>query len=117
MPNPTIIHPSSTRINHFMGLADLYMKYDQPPTFIVEPDMKHEYCPDAYMINEKDEQVCIELQLSKVSNKKIQEKVDGFVNSYRDGKHFAKKLYIVTDHRFDFDCKDSEFSVEIHPWI
>jgi hypothetical protein len=115
MPNPTIIHPNSTRTNHFLGIADLYMRYGQPPTFVVEPDMKHDYHPDAYMITPNQEQICVELQLSKVSSRKIQEKVNGFMDSYREGKHHAKKLHLVTDHRFDFD-HHGEFSVEIHPW-
>jgi hypothetical protein len=110
MPNPTIIHPNSTRTNHFLAIADFFIRIGQPDIYEVEPDLKHNYRPDAYTILNQ-EQVAIEIQLSHVSNKKIQEKIEGFVDSFKKGKHQAKRLWLVTDRPFKYTVP-SGFIVE-----
>ena len=101
MPNPTIIHPNSTRTNHFLAIADFYIRIGQPPIYEVEPDLKHDSRPDAYTII-NGEHIWVEVQLSHKANKVIQEKIDGFVESHQRGKHGAKKMWLVTDRPFRF---------------
>jgi hypothetical protein len=101
MPNPTIIHPNSTRTNHFLAITDFYIRIGQPDIYEVEPDIKHDYRPDAYTII-KGEHICIEIQLSHKSNKVIQEKINGFVSSHKTNKHQARKMWLVTDRPFKF---------------
>jgi hypothetical protein len=113
MPNPTLIHPSSTRTNHFLGLVDFYIRIGQPEIYEVEPDLKHSYCPDAYTIV-NGEPVIVELQLSHKSNKTIQEKINGFVSSY--SIHKAKKMWLVTDRKFKYEVPRG-FEVEVLPVI
>lgn len=100
MPNPTLIHPNSTRINHFLALVDFYIFIGQPDIYQVEPDLKHSYSPDVYTILD-NEHIIIEMQLSNKSNKVMQEKVNGFVDSYVRGKHAAKRMWIVSDKKYN----------------
>jgi competence CoiA-like predicted nuclease len=113
MPNPTIIHPNSTRTNHFLAITDFYIRIGQPTIYEVEPDLKHDYRPDAYTVL-KNEHIAVEVQLSHTSNKKMQEKVDGFIDSHKKGKHAARKLWLVTDRPFKYKVTDG-YQVEVIP--
>lgn len=113
MPNPTIIHPTSTRTNHFLAIADFYIRIGQPQIYEVEPDLKHDWRPDAYTII-KGEHIAIEIQLSHKSNKVIQEKINGFADSHRRGLHQARKMWLVTDRPFKFTVPVG-YDVEVLP--
>lgn len=115
MPNPTRIHPHSAKTNHFLGIADVYLRYGQPKHFLVEPELKgHPYQPDAYMIYNNKE-IVVELQLSHTSEKKIQEKVDNFVDSGDKGYHSANTLWIISDLKWKAKIKNG-YSLEYIPW-
>ena len=100
MPNPTIIHPQSNKINHFLGIVDIYINLDQPKVFEVEPIINDEYRPDAYVRVIGDTPVLIELQRTLISIKRMQEKVDAFVKAYNKKEHDAKTLWIVSDTEY-----------------
>lgn len=100
MPNPTIIHPRSRSREHFLAIADFYIAAECPSTFIVEPDLKCDYRPDIYYRDQEGTSYVVEVQLSKVSNKVMQEKYDKFVTSYRQKKHDAKMILIVSDREY-----------------
>jgi len=93
MPNPTIIPPSSGRLLHFLGIADVYISLEQPPVFVVEPDMSKEYRPDAYVRLKNGATAVVEYQRSRISTPKMQEKVDQFV------KYGKVKTMLVYTHR------------------
>jgi hypothetical protein len=100
MPNPTIIHPQSNKINHFLGIVDLYIKLGQPKIFEVEPVINDEYRPDAYFRLSDGTPVLIELQRTLVSTKRMQEKVEAFAKAFLKKQHDAKTLWIVADTEY-----------------
>ena len=95
MPNPTLINIQSSKTQHFLGLVDVYIRLGRPEIYEVEPVVNENYRPDAYTrIN--GEPVVIELQRSTVSAKKMQAKVDAFVESHIRRQHDAKTLWIIS---------------------
>lgn len=95
MPNPTLIHPKGVKIDHYLKIVDFYIHVGCPPIFVPEPNYKN-YKPDAYMHDKKDNPICVEIQLTPISNNKMQKKIDEFVSTY--GKeHDAKILLLVSD--------------------
>lgn len=95
MPNPTICHPESQNIRHFLGIAEIYLYLGQPSVFEVEPQVNANYRPDAYVRCE--EPMIVEYQRSKITIKKMQEKIDLFAKSCQNGEHDAKTLWVVSD--------------------
>lgn len=102
MTNPSMIHPQSNKIAHFLGLADLYIHMNQPKIFEVEPIINDEYRPDIYTrLHDADNTaVLIELQRTLISVKRMQEKVDQFAKAYHKKEHDAKTLWIVADSEY-----------------
>jgi hypothetical protein len=98
MPNPSLVHSKSVKINHHLKVADVFITFGCPETFLLEPVLGH-YRPDAYMIVE-DVHSCIEVQITPISKKKMQEKVDNFVAT-SGIDHSAKTLYLFSDYRYD----------------
>jgi hypothetical protein len=110
MPDPPIIHPRSTRINHFLKIADLYIELGKPNHYDVEPPFNN-YRPDVYAtIGEIS--VCIEVQLTRVAKRKIQSKVDRFVRSYYLGEHKARVIWIYTEKTYDLKAPNGIFTVK-----
>lgn len=101
MPNPTLIPPSSGRIEHFLGIADVYLSLGMPPTFVVEPDLSKAYKPDAYVKTEKGAIAVIEYQRSRISNTKMQEKLDQFVDAFKKKEHSVKTVIIYAYKPYD----------------
>lgn len=99
MPNPTIIPPSSGRIEHFLGIADVYLALGMPPVFVVEPDMSKEYKPDAYVRMPDNAAAVIEYQRSRISNTKMQEKVDLFMQTF--GEHKTRTMLIYATKPYE----------------
>jgi hypothetical protein len=61
----------------------------------VEPNIDETYRPDAYTRLKNEQPALVEVQRSHVSNKIMQGKVDGWVDTFRRGKHDARTLIIV----------------------
>lgn len=110
MPNPTLIHPESSKTRHFLAIADFYIRIGQPEKYEVEPYFDDEYRPDAYTVL-AGEPILVEIQRSHISHKTMQGKVDGFVRTFQEGKHAARKLWIVSDETFRVTSPD-DFTVE-----
>ena len=100
MPNPALIHTQSAKLKHYLGLVDIYLTLDKPEVYEIEPYFSADYRPDV-RTKLLDTSVLIEYQRSIVSNKKMQDKVDAFVTTNKQGLHDAKSLLIVTDYRYD----------------
>lgn len=113
MPNPTIIHPNSTRTKHFLAIADFYIRIGRPSYYEVEPDFD-EYRPDVYMMRDR-KMISVEVQLTHISTNKMQNKVDNWANTYIKGLHQSKKLWIVTDVLYNLEVPEG-FEVEFHKW-
>jgi hypothetical protein len=58
------------------------------------------YRPDVYMKDRKNNPVCVEIQLTHISAKKMQTKIDQFVSEYNK-EHDAKIMLLVTDNNYD----------------
>jgi hypothetical protein len=99
MPNPSVIHPQSPKIQHYLGIADLYIQIGQPKVYEVEPKVNDEYSPDAYTRLD-GEAILIELQRTVISQKRMQQKVDAFAESFIRKQHDAKTLWIVSDYEY-----------------
>lgn len=112
-----MIHPNSTRTRHFLAIAEFFIRIGQPRTYIVEPDLNCEYYrPDVYMEwGEAKEHIIIEVQLTHISTKKMQQKVDNWVKSYKEKRHYAKKMWIVSDNLYHLTAPTG-FEVEYHKW-
>lgn len=95
MPNPSIIHPESQNIRHFLGLVDLYIQLGKPEVYEIEPIVNASYRPDVYM--HSPHPILVEYQRSKITIKKMQEKVDHFEKSFHANEHDAKTLWILSD--------------------
>jgi competence CoiA-like predicted nuclease len=108
-----MIHPNSTRTKHFLAIADFYDRIGKPQTYIVEPNLKYDYRPDVYM-EYKGEHVVVEIQLTHISTKRMQEKVDMWISGYGE-KHHAKIMWVVTDVLYKLEVP-SGFDIQFHQW-
>lgn len=97
-----MIHPESTRIRHFLAITDFYIRIGKPANFVVEPDVGPDYRPDLY-VELNQEPVLVEVQRSHIAHRTMQQKVDGFVKSHKDGYHQARKLWIASDEHYKVD--------------
>jgi hypothetical protein len=103
MPNPALMHTESSKRQHALAVVDTYIHLGKPKHFDVEPNFDAKYRPDAYTTL-RGKKVVIEVQRSHISNKKMQDKVDGFVRTHREGKHEACIMYVVTDENFNISA-------------
>lgn len=103
MPNPTLIHPRTVKIDHYLKIVDFYISMNCPEKFLPEPTLG-EYKPDVYFIDGKGKHVCVEIQLTPITKKKMQKKLDQFVSSHHQRKHDAYILLIVSDKEYTLDC-------------
>lgn len=93
-----MIHTQSSKINHYLGLADIYIRLGCPEYFIIEHHIENgAYIPDA-VTKLGEHKVLIELQRSVISESKMQDKVDNFVKYY--SCHGSKYLWIFTDKEY-----------------
>ena len=99
MPNPTIIHPESAKIRHYLAIAQFFIDIGQPEIYEIEPQFDREYVPDVYTRID-GVPIMVEIQRSHCSHRKMQGKVNGFVRTYLEGKHDAKTLWIVSNERY-----------------
>jgi hypothetical protein len=98
MPNPAVLHTRSIKIDHHLKIVDFYIHAGMPKVFQVEPNWK-KYKPDVYMKDLKGNPICVEVQITPISTKKMQTKIDEFVSSY--GKeHDAKVMLLVSNQEY-----------------
>ncbi|UTC25184.1 hypothetical protein Bfsp1_28 [Cytobacillus phage Bfsp1] len=96
--NPSHIHHKSNKIDHHLKIVDFYIALGCPKDFIIEP-LLGDYEPDIFMKDRNGKSICVEIQLTKISSKKMQEKIDLYVKEY--GKeHDSKTFVIVSNYRF-----------------
>lgn len=104
-----MIHPRSAKLEHFLGLVDLFIELGQPEIYQIEPAISDEYQPDVYLRN--PEPVIVEYQRTRITNKRMQDKVDAFVYSAQQKKHDARVLWIVSDYIYTVKAPPS-FTIE-----
>lgn len=96
MPNPATLHHRSIKIDHHLKIVDFFIHVGCPKTFHVEPNYKS-YKPDVYMHNQKGIPVCVEVQLTPISHKKMENKTIEFMTSHKKKEHDAVVLLLVSD--------------------
>lgn len=62
----------------------------------IEPQITDNYRPDVYT-KVNDTPIIIEYQRTRISQKRIDEKIDAFIHSFVQRKHGCKTLWIVSD--------------------
>lgn len=110
MPNPATLHHRSIKIDHHLKIVDFYIHMGLPVDFKPEPAFPS-YKPDVYMKDQKGNPICVEIQITKISAKKMQTKVDEFVKSYGKKEHDAKILLVVTDSEYNKLVVPSGFKI------
>lgn len=99
MPNPTLIHPKTVKIDHYLKIVDVFIAAGCPETFLPEP-VFGEYRPDAYLKDNKDNPICVEVQLTPISTKRMQSKIDQFECEF-GREHDAKIMLLVSNNNYD----------------
>lgn len=110
MPNPATLHHRSIKINHHLKIVDFYIHMGKPETFIPEPNYPS-YKPDVYMKDQKGNPICVEIQITKISAKRMQAKMDEFVKSYGKKEHDSRIMLVVTDSQYDKLVVPSGFKI------
>jgi hypothetical protein len=95
--NPSPIHHRSNKIDHTLKIVDFFIEYGQPNDFVIEPTFGT-YEPDVYF-TDRNNKICVELQLTPISNKKMQEKINQFVSEH-GRKHTAKIFLLCSNHTY-----------------
>ena len=98
MPNPATLHSRSIKIDHHLKIVDFYIHAGMPEVFVPEPNFKN-YKPDVYMKDKTGKAICVEIQLTPISTKRMQQKIDEFVSTF--GKeHDARIMLLVSDNEY-----------------
>ena len=96
--NPSPIHHKSNKINHYLKIVDYFISESCPEYFAVEP-LLGSYEPDVLYKDHFNRSVCVEIQLTKISNKRMQDKIDRFVKECGI-THDSKLLVLVSDFNY-----------------
>jgi hypothetical protein len=98
MPNPATLHSRSIKIDHHLKIVDFYIHSGMPEVFIPEPNFKN-YKPDVYMKDKQGIPICVEIQLTPISTKRMQAKIDEFVSTYKK-EHDAQVMLLVSNNEY-----------------
>lgn len=109
MPNPAILHHRSVKLEHYLKIVDFYIHTGCPKHFTPEPNWKI-YKPDVYMKDRMGNDICVEIQITHISTKKVQTKIEQFVSTYGT-EHSARVMLLVTNNSYDKVVMPSGFSL------
>lgn len=90
--NPSPIHHKSNKIDHHLKIVDFFIQAGCPDNFIIEP-MLGKYEPDIFFKDKNNKTICVEIQITPISNKKMQKKIDDFVFEF--GKNHDSKIFVL----------------------
>lgn len=107
--NPAHIHPNSNKINHQLKILDYYIEVNQPKQCVIEPILGG-YEPDLMYKDNMNRTVCVEIQLTKISKKRMQEKINRFIAEYGIN-HDSKILYICSTIKYNDLKTKNEFKI------
>jgi hypothetical protein len=97
--NPTHINHKSNKIDHHLKIVDFYIQSGTPDNFLIEPQLG-KYEPDIFFKDKSNNTVCVEIQITPISIKKMQEKVNVFVSEF--GKNHDSKTFVL--------CSNNEYN-------
>lgn len=101
------INHRSVHINHHLKIVDAYIKMNCPKNFDVERIFGI-YEPDIYTID-KSHLLCVEIQLTQISNKKMQQKINQFMAEF--DKHKSRVFYLMSDYKYTKLTIDDRFQL------
>ena len=81
-----------------MSIVDFFIKEGSPDKFLVEP-IFGAYEPDIYFEDKSGKQICVEIQLTPISNKKMQKKVNDFVSEFKKN-HMSNTLVLCSNYDY-----------------
>lgn len=111
--NPSHIHHKSNKIDHYLKIVDFYIKENCPEIFVIEPILGS-YEPDIYFKDKSGKSICVEIQITPISIKKMQKKYDDFVKEY-DKTHDSKTFVICSDNSYEKLKAHKDFKVVRKP--
>jgi hypothetical protein len=83
-------------MEHCLKIVDFYIMEGCPEKFIVEPVLG-EYIPDVMFKDKGGKSLCVEVQLTPISLKKMQRKVDSFAREF--GKSHDARILVIASER------------------
>lgn len=99
MPNPAILHHRSIKIDHHLKIVDFFIHAGMPRVFHVEPNWKT-YKPDVYMKDRMGNNICVEIQITPISSKKMKTKTIEFMESFKKKEHEATIMLLVSNQAY-----------------
>lgn len=87
--------PTSNKIRHHLSIVDFFINEGCPTHFIIEPNLGS-YNPDIMFQNRQGENICVEIQLTQISQKKMKEKIEQFCSEY--GLNHDSKMLIISSN-------------------
>jgi hypothetical protein len=91
-------NPRNQKNEHQLKIVDAFIKLGMPKDCLIEHELGA-YEPDLFFKDHFNRSVCVEVQLTHISKKRMQEKINNFMKE--EGKnHDAKLLYIFSDHDY-----------------
>jgi hypothetical protein len=96
--NPSHIHHRSNKINHYLKIVDFYIQAGTPENFLVEPILGS-YEPDVMFKDKSNNTICVEIQLTPISLKKMETKINQFVSEFNK-EHDSTRILICSDYDY-----------------
>jgi hypothetical protein len=95
------INPKSNKIDHYMKIVDFYLASGRPENFIVEPSLGC-YEPDVFFKDKSNKSICVEIQITPISHKKMQKKANDFVKEY-NREHDSNIFVLASDYNYKIE--------------
>jgi hypothetical protein len=99
--NPSPIHHRSNKIDHYLKIVDFYINEGTPENFLIEPILGS-YEPDVMFKDKSDNTVCVEIQLTPISLKKMETKINQFTKEFN--KEHDSKIFVL--------CSDVDYKIK-----
>jgi hypothetical protein len=97
--NPSPIHHKSNKIEHYLKIMDFYIQAKCPEKCVIEP-IFGTYEPDLFFKDASNHSICVEIQLTPISQNKMQNKINQFVSEY--GKEHDSRIFVL--------CSDTSYN-------
>lgn len=107
------IRENSAKLDHHLSIVDTFIELEKPDFFEVEPQWES-YKPDVYC-RIRHQLWCIEVQRSKVTNPRIQRKINEFVRSYQKEEHDALNLWVRSPYSWEKLQAPTNIDIKIAP--
>jgi hypothetical protein len=90
-------NPKNQKSDHQLKIVDTFIELGKPNQCIIEPELGS-YEPDLFYKDHFNRSVCVEVQLTRISQKRMQEKVNTFIKE-EGVNHDSRLLVVYSDYR------------------